>query len=120
MSTQGHEEVIYYNCWFVDGPPYFQNTTKKVDLCHEKDQTAHRVSWQSAEVLLFLSWGAQLGEQGVDQRVLDVTQNGHWRIHLRQLLDDQNGGEEGGAGATVLGVDLDAHELRKVNTRVIQ
>ncbi|TNN83746.1 hypothetical protein EYF80_005922 [Liparis tanakae] len=45
------------------------------------------------------------------QRVLDVTNHRHRGVHLRQLLNGQNGGEEGGASAVVLCVNLNAHEL---------
>lgn len=71
----------------------------------------HHVCCQAAEVMLFLLWRAQFGYERVDQRVLDVTEHGHGRIHLRQLLDDQDGREECGASAAIFWFDLDAHEL---------
>lgn len=73
--------------------------------------TAHHVSRQSAEVVLFLSWGTQFGKQRVDQRVLDVTEHSHRGIHLCQLLDDQYRREERGASASVFWVNLDTHKL---------
>ena len=110
----------YYKC---SDQQYFQVTIEKVklDQCHNKVtecQTAHHVCWQSAEVLLFLSWCAQFGKQRVDQCVLDVTEHGHGWVHLRQLLNDQDGGEECGASAVVLRVNLDTHELEKWNITV--
>lgn len=76
-------------------------------VCH----TPHHVSGQSVEVMLFLSCCTQVAKQCVDQCVLDVTEHRHRGVHLRQLLDDQNGREEGGASAIVFWVNLNAHEL---------
>lgn len=76
-------------------------------------ESAHHVCGQSAEVLLFLSWGTQFGKQCVDECVLNVTEHSHGWVHLCQLLYDQDGREERGASATILWVDLNSHELQE-------
>lgn len=107
QSIPGHsQDLQYYNC---------SDDVVKPSSSSFRDRIAHHVGGQSAEVLLFLSRRAQFGKQRVDQRVLDVTEHGHRGVHLRQLLNDQNGGEECGAGAAVLWVNLNAHELQKYN-----
>lgn len=70
---------------------------------------SHHVCGEAGQVLLLLLLRAQGGHQRVDQRVLDVTQHRHGRVHLRQFFDHQDGGEEGGAGASIFWINLDAH-----------
>lgn len=79
--------------------------------CTKRQSPTHHVGGQPAKIFLLLSWGAQFADQRVNQCVLDVAEHSHGRVHLGQLLDDKDGREEGGAGAAILWVDLNAHEL---------
>ncbi len=85
--------------------------------CQRIVRESHRIAGQSRQIELLLLLRALVHQQRVYERVLNVAQHRHWRVHLRQLLDHQDGGEEGGARASVLRSDLDPHQLTHTHTQ---
>src|SRR5207249_6472358 len=71
---------------------------------------AEQVRGQEGEVAAAAVGGPPLEEQVLDERVLDVHEDGDRSIHRRQLLDRQHGHEETPARAPVFLGRLDAHE----------
>lgn len=67
------------------------------------------------QVVLFLLFGAEVENQSVHQRVLQVDEQSDARVDLRQLLDDEHGREERLARAAVLAGHVHRHELEREN-----
>jgi hypothetical protein len=62
---------------------------------------------------VFLVASAQLLDHVVDQRVLNIHQDGNRGIHFGNLLDAQYRGHEVTVSTTIFATDFDPHQLQK-------
>jgi hypothetical protein len=72
---------------------------------------AHLLSRKLREVLVLEVLARVLAEDGVDEGVVDVAAHTDGGVDLGELLDDEDRAGERGAGASVVGRSLDAHQL---------